>query len=271
MSKPVSMIFATSGSGKSHFIDHDASSIVRQVLGTSLTQTNRVLDRQLILDGDEIIQETIGWPSGEWWNTMDEDELDNFVESCVSTVMAQAKESFVLFGVFPRSKQMFERCLEKSGLSVENCMIMEISLERLERNMSSRAEQQGPDDFKPTDAKRSWDGLQRLLDLLDKDVVVASFHLSNLESLLIEWCNQFKTGVRDIWFNEEGVSFADTYFKGRVVRSLNRPGKAPTAIINPHIDAKDMNIGTQISPNSELWRNLAAQHLKILHALRVTK
>jgi len=69
------LIFAPPGAGKSYFIS----------LNPNLP----------LIDGDDLIAETIGWPPGKWWKTMTSEQKDLFAEE-VDRVLLKA-EGIILF------------------------------------------------------------------------------------------------------------------------------------------------------------------------------
>jgi len=263
----IQMIFATSGSGKSTFINEKASGLTKKILGTGLASAQRTLNRSLILDGDDIIQETIGWPSGKWWETMPEDELDEFVERIVTICMSAAHESVVLFGVFPRSEEMFDRCLEGSGLLRDNCIILDIPLEELERNMQSRA--LDPDrGAKPIDADRSYEGLK---DLLALDMM-PSANWSDLPELFTDFAQLFRNGELAMYIDKSvSISIVDVVQRGKMIRSIIRIDDDPTIIVHPVTsEIKFGDEGSSISPTlRKVWRRLSRQHRDLRYSMGV--
>ena len=69
------LIFAPPGAGKSYFISLNPNSS--------------------LIDGDDLIADTIGWPPGKWWKTMTSEQKDIFAEE-VDKVLLEAK-GIILF------------------------------------------------------------------------------------------------------------------------------------------------------------------------------
>lgn len=259
------LIFATSGSGKSHFVNQVAPKLVKTVLGMNLTKANKYLDRDLIVDGDELIHETIGWPDGEWWLTLSEPDLDSFVENMLEIVLAKARSSFVLFGVFPRSDSMLRSALKNSGLDLNNVRLLRVSEARLQTNMASRASKEHG--VKPTDPYRSYANQEAFAAVLSKMSYDPISSWASLTGEFLDWLRLFKSGERSVsWVESEKTSIVDVYQQGRVVRSIIHPNGRPTIILNPNIAdvTNDVTGIDSIRPSDyERWTYYTNKHRKV--------
>jgi len=157
---PPSFLFATSGSGKSYYEREIAPKASRKVLGIqdSVFQVYTSLDNSGVLDGDELVRTHIGWPKGEWWEELSDEELRDFIGACYDIVLPYAKNHFVVFGVPPVDHWHAREIFNRNDFDFDQMMILAPSLDLLERNMEYRTQQlarqyraTGEESVKPTD------------------------------------------------------------------------------------------------------------------------
>lgn len=150
-------IFATSGSGKTHYVDHEANRTLKKAIGIKPEIFHGYSGRANAgaIDGDTIIGESIGWPPGEWWTTLSSEELREFIGACWDILLPMAKDHFVLFGVPPMDVWQVRELFQRHSFPYEDLHIVHPTFDALARNMSSRQRQLKPGQVKPTDPSLS--------------------------------------------------------------------------------------------------------------------
>ena len=224
----VTIVFATSGAGKTTFINEESKALIRKHTGYTAQQFQRKFGYPAIIDGDELIAETIGWPEGEWWDTLPIDEYEDFVKNVLDTVSAAAKRSFVVFGVFPVNQDHLNVLL--SNLNIGNIEYLWVNEYLLQRNMESRKMKLPPGSAKPTDAQRSLRSQQHAFELwsnhLGKSMVR---QWDALPKLFVEYLELFKHGVRAIQVVQDSV-LVDGLLKGGLIRVRYKDDKLEMVI-----------------------------------------
>jgi hypothetical protein len=133
---PISLVFMVSGSGKTYFVTQQAEKLIKR-LNPSLNLMNSKV-HPVIIDGDELISDTVGFPPGEWWITMKEDDLTIKIEEMLDIIVEAALQSFVVWGVFPLTTEMLDKALLKHGLPRESVAFLETDEQVLRRNIDFR-------------------------------------------------------------------------------------------------------------------------------------
>ena len=146
-------IFATSGSGKTHYVDHEANRVLKKAIGVKPEIFHGYSGRANggAIDGDTIIGESIGWPPGEWWTILLNEELREFIGACWDMLLPLAKDHFVLFGVPPIDTWQIRELFARHKFPFEDLYIVHPTFDALDRNMKARHRQLKPGQVKPTD------------------------------------------------------------------------------------------------------------------------
>ena len=106
--------------------------------GTGKTTLIEKLKSKYVLDGDDVVAESLGgWPEGRWWETMSPEEKADFVGKVWPAILNSARNRVVLFGVNPTTifTETVTEMAYDSGIHV-----WVPPIEELERNAASRRE-----------------------------------------------------------------------------------------------------------------------------------
>jgi len=276
--KLFSLIYATAGSGKSYFLKEGAPQIVKRELGMSLGKAEKLLNRKLIIDGDTLIEESIGWPEGEWWLTMSGEELDDFVDNVTHVVASAAIHSFVVFGVFPRGEEGWQKLLDNTCSPINNrvklpIVVLKSDKPTLSRNMAMRLETD-PDTSKPTDPVASFKSqAAHLKDAQSVDIPIVRW--DELPKLFTNYVRQFRyltlaafasedTRYQDGTLFLQGRSIVDSSHMGVQVRTF-LDGFKTSLIVEPIIDELSLEGDRhhEVFPFQAMWLALAKEHSTI--------
>lgn len=231
----VTLVFATSGSGKSHFVTEIAPKLIRKKTKYTPVQFNDRYGFPAIIDGDELIADTIGWPAGTWWETLPADEYLQFVQSCLEQVASAARNSFVVFGVFPLNQDHFDRLLQY--LDSSNIKMLIVNNEELRSNMEARKASLPPGSVKPSDWQASWRSQIKYITLWHKHMPnndPIPFK-DNLSDLFLGYLDLFRWRVRSIVTTSDDrlVTLVDGIIHGAIVRiRFDQDGSPVMAILS---------------------------------------
>ena len=259
----VTLVFATSGAGKTTFIKEQSKAITRKTTGYTATQFQRKFGFPAIIDGDELIAETIGWPKGKWWDELPEDEYNDFVDKVLDAVASAAQRSFVVFGVFPTTNAQIDTLL--NHLDSSNIEYLWVNEYHLIRNMESRAKKLPPGSVKPTDPARSLRSQQHANDLWRKYTgkpMVRQWDA--LPKLFVEYLELFQAGVRQIKFLNDETYLVDGLLKGGLVRVRFVSGQPAMIIAYADEDMPlDADGVVEITPSqSSLWSKWSEKFMR---------
>ena len=269
----VTLVFATSGAGKTTWIKEQSGSIIRKQTGLTSRQFNTKYGFPAIIDGDELIAETIGWPSGAWWDELPESEYNQFIENVMQQIGATARRSFVVFGVFPSNNNHINTLLQY--IDPSNVEILMVPSWNLERNMASRKAKLPSGSVKPTDANRSIETQEHAAETWSKFTnrsVVRQW--DSLPVLFTEYLQLFTNGVKSIKHIMDEQSndnfIVDGVIKGGLVRVRFNSGQ-PELLISYADSEQPFEVDgefTEIYPSqSSLWENWSSRFKRARHAL----
>jgi hypothetical protein len=219
-----------------------------------------------IIDGDELIAETIGWPKGAWWDDLPRDEYIAFLDRVIDVIGAAAQRSFVVFGVFPPTPEAWVRLT--NFINRENVEILGISPGVLQRNMMSRKENLPPGSSKPTDAERSYKSLVHAMDIYGKFSPRSfNYSIDMLPKLFEEYLQLFANGLYRVQYSKDKeILLLDGVVKGNWIRSRLRDGKNEMFIIfSDRPNQASDGLGEILPYQSPNWHYHSQQLRRVKH------
>jgi len=221
-----------------------------------------------VIDGDELIAETIGWPKGAWWDELPEDEYLAFLDRVIDVIGVAAQRSFVVFGVFPPNVKAWDRLF--NYINRDNMEILGISLGFLERNMQARKENLPPGSVKPTDHHRSFKSLTNAMETYYEYSPIPrgfNYTMEMLPKLFEEYLQLFRNGLYGVHYTKDQKTvLLDGVVKGNWIRSRLVNGLSEMFIIFSERPTTATDGMGEILPfQSQLWHNYSNILRRVKH------